>query len=54
MDNKKKTQKNSKIEYEKLKSMLSDYYEKCSDNAWNLFQDYINIHYIIINNSSFF
>ena len=40
MDNKKKTQKNSKIEYEKLKSMLSDYYEKCSDHAWNLFQDY--------------
>lgn len=40
MDNKKKTQNNSRIEYKQLKPVLSDYYEKCSDHASDLFQDY--------------
>ena len=40
MDNKKKTQNNSRIEYKQLKPVLSDYYEKCSGHALDLFQDY--------------
>ena len=40
MDNKKKTQNNLRIEYKQLKPVLSDYYEKCSDHASDLFQDY--------------
>ena len=40
MDNKKKTQNNSRIEYKQLKPVLSDYYEKCSDLAWEIFQGY--------------
>ena len=40
MDNKKKTQNNSRIQYKQLKPVLSDYYEKCSDHASDLFQDY--------------
>ena len=40
MDNKKKTQEKPKIEYKQLKPVLSDYYEKSSDHASDLFQDY--------------
>lgn len=40
MGNNKTTEKGIELDMEKLESILSEYYEKCSDHALDLFQDY--------------
>ncbi len=40
MCNNKTTEKGIELDMEKLESILFEYYEKCSDLAWEIFQGY--------------